>query len=167
MSDKDETDMDSAVAPLVPQTDGTVQEQGVTVTPEGLRYDDQGRRLCGAKRTNGQPCRAPAMAGQRVCYKHGGAKPSARRAARLRLMELVDPAVATLAREMVQADSSRDRQSAANSILDRAGIARTVKEVSVEESRALLIERIRAIKARAEERTIDGTVDDPNKEDEG
>ena len=111
-----------------------------------VRYDAQNRRLCGARRTNGEPCRAPAMNGQRVCRKHGGGNPAAKRNARIRLMELVDPAVATLAREMVQADKSVDRQRAANSILDRAGVPRVVREVSEEDSRDLLFTRLRELR---------------------
>jgi hypothetical protein len=77
----------------------------------------------------------------RVCRMHGGASPGAKRKAALRLLELVDPAIATLAREMAQADTSKDRQSAANSILDRAGYGRA-QMVEVGDARQMLIQRL-------------------------
>lgn len=129
---------------------GTTDATAGPMQPPELRYDDQHRRLCGAHRSNGEPCSAPAMVGQRVCRMHGGSAPQARHRARLRLMELVDPAVATLARELVGARRSADRLRAAAEILDRAGFVRGGGEVSADEARALLIERIRAIKAQAE-----------------
>ncbi len=128
---------------VTPVTAGPMQ-------PPELRYDEQGRRLCGAHRSDGEPCSAPAMIGQRVCRMHGGSAPQARHRARLRLMELVDPAVATLARELVGAPRSADRIRAAAEVLDRAGFVRGGGEVTADEARALLIERIRAIKAQAE-----------------
>lgn len=121
----------------------------------GLRVDDQGRRLCSAQRSNGNgPCRAPAVGGQRVCRTHGGSSPQAKRKASLRLAELVDPAIATLAREMVQADGSADRQRAANSILDRAGVPRVSKEIAADDSRSILLTRLREIR----EQRADGSV---------
>lgn len=131
-------------------TDGTTAPAGPIerVDPEtGQRYDQQGRRLCSANRSNGNgPCRAPAITGMKVCRTHGGAAPQVKRKAALRLMELVDPAIATLAREMVQADSSSDRQRAANSILDRAGVPRVTKEIAADDSRAVLLTRLREIR---------------------
>ena len=105
------------------------------------RYRSDGARLCSAKTTKGTPCKAPAMHGQRVCHKHGGAAPQARRAAKLRLMELVDPAIATLGREMMKAENSRDRQSAANSILDRAGYGRA-QQITTDDARSMLLHRL-------------------------
>ena len=61
------------------------------------------------------------------------------------LASLVDPAIATLGREMVKAERSSDRQRAANSILDRAGISRAASS-EVEVARALLLERLAALK---------------------
>ncbi|MEU2203026.1 HGGxSTG domain-containing protein [Microbacterium oleivorans] len=112
-------------------------------------YDAQGRRLCGAKTREAGSCRAPAMAGQARCRMHGGSLPQARRAARLRLAELVDPAIGTLAREMVKAERSADRQRAANSILDRAGIARETR-VETSDARTMLLERLAALQAERE-----------------
>lgn len=110
--------------------------------PAEPRYDSVGRLMCSARRRGtDELCKAPAMTGQRVCRNHGGSSPQAKRAARLRLMELVDPAIATLAREMVQAEKSRDKQSAANSILDRAGYGRTTR-VETADARQILYERL-------------------------
>ena len=44
--------------------------------------------ICQAHRTDGQPCKAQAMRGQKVCVTHGGAAPQARAAAKRRLAEL-------------------------------------------------------------------------------
>jgi hypothetical protein len=42
---------------------------------------------CGAKRTNGQPCRAFAIVGGDVCWSHGGASAAVRLAAYYRYAE--------------------------------------------------------------------------------
>lgn len=108
----------------------------------GQRFDAQGRRLCGAtSRRSGKLCRSPAMNGQEVCRMHGGSTKQAKAKAKLRLMELVDPAIAVLAREMSTADKSADKQRAANSILDRAGFGRQ-QQVDVEDARTALLHQI-------------------------
>lgn len=109
-----------------------------------------GRRTCAAKRSNGQPCNKPPIKGGTVCATHGGSAPQVRRKAALRLLELVDPAISTLAREMVQADKSADRQRAANSLLDRAGVPRTATVIDGESAKALLVERINALRDEAD-----------------
>lgn len=109
------------------------------------RYNEQGRLLCRAKRANSdQMCGNPALAGGRVCRFHGGAAPQVKRKAQLRLQELVAPAISTLAKEMVEAEKSADRQRAANSILDRAGISR-VQKIDGSDARELLKQRLLAI----------------------
>lgn len=111
----------------------------------------QGGRQCTAKSTTtGERCRKAAIKGGTVCTSHGGKAPQVRRKAALRLLELVDPAIGTLAREMVQADKSADRQRAANSILDRAGMPRTATVIDGESAKALLVERINALRGEAE-----------------
>lgn len=72
---------------------------------------------------------------------HGGGSPSTKRKAQLRLAELVNPAIATLAREMTNADRSQDRQRAANSILDRAGVSR-VSKLETADAREILVQRL-------------------------
>lgn len=112
--------------------------------PEELTHD--GRPRCTAmSKQNQRRCRRAATPGTNVCANHGSRAPQVKQAAKLRLLGLVDPAIATLAREMTQAAKSSDKQRAANSILDRAGIART-SEVQVEDARALLVERLRALR---------------------
>lgn len=99
-------------------------------------------RQCTAKSSqSGKRCRKSAIQGGTVCATHGGRAPQVKDRARLRLAALVDPAITTLAREMTGAQASNDRQRAANSILDRAGMSRGVPP-EVELARALLIDRL-------------------------
>jgi hypothetical protein len=63
----------------------------------------------------------------------------------MRLLELIAPAIATLAREMTGATASADRQRAANSILDRAGVVRS-QGPEGDVARALLIDRLMQLK---------------------
>lgn len=123
-----------------------------------LRKDDYGRYLCHATTRSGEPCKSPAIRGMRVCRMHGGGSPQAKRKAQMRLAELAAPAIATLAREMASADTSRDRQSAANSILDRAGYGRAAT-VEMTDARELLIQRL--LELQDEEPGDDDTDDEP------
>lgn len=100
-----------------------------------------GRRCAATSRQTGEQCKLPPIAGGTVCRFHGGAAPQTKQKAALRLASLVDPAIGTLAREMVKADKSSDRQRAANSILDRAGITRG-QSAELDVARALLLERL-------------------------
>lgn len=105
---------------------------------------------CAAKSSNtGLRCGAPAMSGQTVCRVHGGGTKTAKAKAQRRLLELVDPAIATLAREMVRAEKSADRQRAANSILDRAGVPRSTAIADADAARDLLVDRIRTMREQA------------------
>lgn len=118
-----------------------------------IEVDAQGRRLCGAKTRSGGTCAQPSMAGQRRCRLHGGASPQAKRKAALRLAELVDPAVATLARVMATGAKDSDKLRAAEAILDRAGhprASRVERTYSPEEARELLLERLRALRDRGQ-----------------
>lgn len=103
----------------------------------------QGHRVarCQATSRSGNQCGHRASPGQRVCHLHGAASPQAQRKAKLRLAELVSPAIATLAKEMTQADTSADRMKAANSILDRAGWGR-VQKVEAHDAREILLQRL-------------------------
>lgn len=102
-----------------------------------IRIDKQNRVLCHAKRKDGELCKSPAITGMKVCKMHGGSTKAAKRGAALRLAELVNPAIATLAREMANADKSADKQRAANSILDRAGYGRH-QVIEASDSREIL-----------------------------
>lgn len=118
------------------------------------RYDAQNRLLCKAKRNNGGGwCTQASMQGQEVCRSHGGAIGHNKRKAQLRLAQLVDPAIATLGREMMQGPRSTDRQRAANSILDRSGFGRATK-VETEDARSILLARLQEIRAK---RDAEGT----------
>lgn len=112
-------------------------------------------------KATGKPCGRTAEPGATVCRYHGGAAPQVKRKAALRLLELVDPAIATLAREMANADRSSDRQRAANSILDRAGVPRRVDVTDADAARALLIERLLALRDPAGEPVYDEAPDFP------
>lgn len=79
---------------------------------------------------------------------HGGSSPQARNKAKLRLAELVDPAIATLAREMASADKSSDRQRAANSILDRSGFGRS-RKIEGADARELLTQKLLEMQAES------------------
>lgn len=122
------------------------------------RYDARGYRLCMGTNREGGPCGAPALRGMDLCAKHGAKHPAAKRAARLRLAELVDPAIAVLAREMVQAERSSDRQSAANSLLDRAGWGRTAV-IQAGDARAVLVQRILEVQRQQAEEHADPAED--------
>lgn len=92
---------------------------------------------------------------------HGGRTPQVKRAADLRLISLYQPAISTLAREMATAPKSSDRIRAANSLLDRIGVARNSEMTADQALEYLLAEadKFRAeLDAQAEddERTIEG-----------
>lgn len=115
---------------------------------EPLRRDAQNRALCTAmSKRSRETCNSPAMHGQRVCRMHGGSIPAAKNKARLRLAELVDPAITLLAREMNDGtNKSGEKQAAANSILDRAGWGR-VQKIETADAKEQLIERLLQMQA--------------------
>jgi hypothetical protein len=78
-------------------------------------------RICHAHRTNGDPCRAPAIRGGTVCQAHGGSTPRAKMGAQARLQAFVDPALDALRKLVDTADSDSVRLGAIRDILDRAG----------------------------------------------
>ena len=55
----------------------------------------KGWLVCKAKTSSGEPCKAPAIRGGRVCFRHGGATGHVREAARMRLEQLVEPSIST------------------------------------------------------------------------
>lgn len=126
-----------------PLSDAPVTEL-IDSTGKLVRIDAAGRVLCHATRRDGEKCKSPAVTGMKVCRMHGGSTERAKNGAKLRLAELVNPAIATLAREMTQADRSVDRQRAANSVLDRAGYGRHTK-IEVGDAKELLYQRLLAM----------------------
>lgn len=84
---------------------------------------------CTAHRGDGLQCTRRAIAGGTVCPTHGGSAPQVKEAARIRILKLVDPALATLARAVRPRKGKWEPCSteitAARDILDRAGLAAT------------------------------------------
>lgn len=114
-----------------------------------------GAARCTAHNRAGDRCSNPAILGTNVCRMHGGSAPAIQRKARLRLLELVDPAIATLAREMTNQNARpADRLRAAEAILDRAGHPRQV-QVTGDDARALLIQRLIQLRDQAEQEQAD------------
>lgn len=109
---------------------------------------------CTATNRAGERCKRRPIPGGNVCTNHGGKAPQVKRRAQLRLLELIDPAIATLAREMATATKSSDRQRAANSLLDRAGMGRH-QEVDIHTAQDLLIQRVLELKASRAAETDD------------
>ena len=91
------------------------------------------------------------------CRNHGGSTRNHRAAARLQLAELVQPAMATLARALTDPEVPWSvKQRSADSLLDRAGYPRRV-DVDVDAQREGLAERLWALReGEAEEGTADG-----------
>src|SRR3546814_19061831 len=111
----------------------------------------QGRRQCTAKSTTtGERCTKAPIRGGTVCATHGGSAPPVPKKAALRLLELVDPAIAVLAREMVNADQSADPPRAANSVLDPAGVPRKATVSDGQTAPTLLPARTNALRGDAD-----------------
>lgn len=103
-----------------------------------------------AKSRGGAQCEWATVPGATVCRFHGGSAPHVKEAAAIRLLDLVNPAIGTLARAMVQAPLYSDQIKAANSLLDRAGVVRQ-SDVSVEAARALMVKKAWEIVSQREE----------------
>lgn len=132
------------------KTDIKVHEAvGKNENGQQIRINHLGYVLCNAFSKSAQGlCTKPVMLGMRVCRTHGGAAPKSKRAARLRLTELVDPAISRLADEMDNAKNSKDRIAAANSLLDRAGFGRiSTTKFEGSNARALLVDRLKALQS--------------------
>src|SRR3990167_11007781 len=101
------------------------------------------KAICGKRTRAGKPCQKSPIKGGTVCRLHGGSAPQVKRAAKLRLLELVDPAIATLARIMATSENEALRLKAADSILDRGGRPKGA-QVTVEDARSPLYEALLA-----------------------
>jgi hypothetical protein len=73
-----------------------------------------------SKRT-GDRCKRAAVIGCNVCVMHGAGAPQVRRAAALRILQLVSPALANLSRDLRDKDAGV-RQKATFDVLNRAGL---------------------------------------------
>ena len=70
----------------------------------------------------GKPCGANPRAGALVCTKHGGNHPGQKKAAKERLLELVDPALAALHKVLTDPNTDdHNKVRAAQLVLDRTG----------------------------------------------
>lgn len=123
-----------------------------------------GGYLCGAKRKPGQLqqlrddghedpwpyCRARAGRGTEHpgyarCKDHAGNSPSGRAAARLKMAELLQPAVVVLAQVITDTKAPKHaRIRAAENVFDRCGMPRRTA-VDVEAAREHLVDRIAAL----------------------
>jgi hypothetical protein len=83
--------------------------------------------VCAAHRSNGEPCRAHAIHGGRVCNVHGGRAPQVKLAAELRIRALVDPSLDRIQRAIADDANPQLALAAARDILDRAGYKATEK----------------------------------------
>jgi hypothetical protein len=78
---------------------------------------------CTAKsKTTGVQCRNTPIAGGTVCVSHGGSIPAVKAAAQRKMIALIDPALSTLYRSLVECDEWPSKIRAALGILDRAGM---------------------------------------------
>ena len=84
--------------------------------------------------TTGQQCRRWSIEGGTVCIMHGGSAPQVKTAARRRLLELIDPALARLSEalnlEAVTANEWAVIMRAIKEVLDRTGID-TPKQIEI------------------------------------
>jgi len=90
-------------------------------------------RRCTAHARSGEQCKRRPIPGGTVCCMHGGKTPVVQAKARQRLLEMVDPALAQLARLLADATVPDPvKLGAAKDILDRAGFnAKQLLEVEV------------------------------------
>jgi hypothetical protein len=95
----------------------TTSEQ-VATQPHAIRNPMPSRR-CGRRTRGGGQCTQWAMLGQTVCRMHGGSAPQAKKAAAVRIAELVDAALTELERLLTEADSDAVRLAAVKDVLDR------------------------------------------------
>lgn len=110
-------------------------------------YINDPARQCTAKaKGTGKRCGRYAIAGGTVCITHGGSAPQVKRKAKLRLLELVDPAITKLQQIMESGESDQVKLAAAKDILDRAGVPRqTEATVMVEDARDLLLLKLQEL----------------------
>lgn len=81
---------------------------------------EDNRRCTAHSARTGKRCGKAAILGGTVCQTHGGGAPQVKAAASERLLALVDPALAALAKALRHKDI-RAAVTAARDVLDRAG----------------------------------------------
>lgn len=89
-------------------------------------FHKEDRRRCTHMYADGKQCEALPIHGAEVCISHGGQLPSTQKAARLRLLSMVEPALNCLERAMDAADWPVATRAAV-AILDRAGFGPMMK----------------------------------------
>ena len=101
---------------------------------------------CTANKTNGQPCKAPAIKGGTVCRVHGGSAPQVKAKAMQRLLAAVDPIMAELVELALKGETPAVKLAAIRDALDRAGVGEA-KRVEVLLTDSVLEEEIARLKA--------------------
>jgi hypothetical protein len=99
---------------------------------EGEHADWHPARQCTATNRQGERCRRQPIAGGAICVMHGGRAPQVLAAAKLRLLEVVEPAIARLLRFIEappgqcdvcgRCDDTSAIVSAIRTVLDRSGL---------------------------------------------
>jgi hypothetical protein len=106
------------------------------------------RQCTATSKQSGERCRRMVQLGYTVCFIHGARSRGAQEKAKLRLIALVEPALATVATIMATSDSDALRLRAAENVLDRGGLPRGVT-ISGDDARALLAEKLLAYRDKA------------------
>ena len=90
---------------------------------QGVPGSKNDSRRCSAKaHRTGERCKAPAILGGTVCRVHGGATPVVKKAAKERLLALLDPALAALHKILTDPNADDSvKVRAAIATLDRTG----------------------------------------------
>ncbi|MFC4243377.1 hypothetical protein ACFOYW_08325 [Gryllotalpicola reticulitermitis] len=98
---------------------------------------------------NGVPCTEPPVSGDDLCFRHGGkVNRLTRRTARLKAAQLVEPAIAQIAKLMVTAKSEAVRLRAAQVALDINGVGGySSMKLDEIDARSVLMDRILAYRA--------------------
>lgn len=106
---------------------------------------DESRQCTAKAKSTQKRCQQTAIVGGRVCRMHGGSAPQVKRAAAVRMRDLIDPAIATLARVLVDPLSSETAKlRAVENVLDRAGMPRS-HTIDTEQAKRALLERLEAL----------------------
>jgi len=128
------------------------QTTRATYSPEGMLQGAHGRQVfdddvgylrCTAdSKQTGDRCKRRIAAGFITCVMHGSGTRAAIRAARLRLVSLLEPALAQHARILARSDvSDNDRLRAIQMVYDRVGLPPGI-EVTFEDAREMLHDRV-------------------------